>query len=102
MTRLRVKMWRDLWRMKWRALAIVLTLASGVAVYAGFYMGVKRLLWTRDSIYRELHFADLQVRFLQDDARNLPDLSRLVRLTPIDRRLDFPRILPPPGNTPLL
>ncbi len=101
MTRLRVKMWRDLRRMRWRALAIVLTLASGVAVYAGFYMGVKSLLWTRDSIYRELHFADLEVRFLPDDARNLPDLSRLDGVTRIERRLVFPGIVRPPGKNPI-
>jgi putative ABC transport system permease protein len=101
MTRLRLKMWRDLRHMKWRALAIILTLASGVAVYAGFYMGVKSLLWTRDSIYRELHFADLEVRFLPDDARNLPDLSRLEGVSRLERRLVFPGIVRPPGKTPI-
>ena len=101
MTRLRLKMARDLWRMKWRALAIILTLASGVAVYAGFYMGILSLLWTRDSIYRELHFADLEVRFLPDDARNLPDLSRLAGVARIERRLVFPGIVRPAGKPPL-
>ena len=101
MTRLRIKMWRDLWRMKWRALAIILTLASGVAVYAGFYMGVTSLLWTRDSIYRELHFADLEVRFLPDDDRNLPDLSHLDGVTRIERRLVFPGIVRPSGRAPI-
>ena len=101
MTRLRLKMARDLWRMKWRALAIILTMASGVAVYAGFYMGILSLFWTRDSIYRELHFADLEVRFLPDDARNLPDLSRLDGVARIERRLVFPGIVRPPGQPPL-
>ena len=101
MTRLRLKMCRDLRYMKWRALAIILTVASGVAVYAGFYMGVKSLFWTRDSIYRELHFADLEVRFLPDDARNLPDLSRLEGVTRLERRLVFPGIVRPPGKTPI-
>jgi putative ABC transport system permease protein len=101
MTRLRIKMTRDLWHMKWRALAIILTLASGVAVYAGFYMGILSLLWTRDSIYRELHFADLEVRFLPDDARNLPDLSRLDGVTRIERRLVYPGIVRPAGKPPI-
>ena len=86
--------------MKWRALAIILTLASGVAVYAGFYMGVTSLLWTRDSIYRELHFADLEVRFLPDDDRNLPDLSGLEGVTRIERRLVFPGIVRSSGRAP--
>jgi len=101
MSTLRIKMLRDLWRMKWRALAIILMIASGVAVYAGIYMGVLSLLWTRDSVYRELHFADLEVRFLPDDARNLPDLSRLEGVRKIERRLVFPGIIRPPGKTPI-
>ena len=101
MTRLRVKMWRDLWRMKWRALAIILTLASGVAVYAGVYMGVESLFWTRDSIYRELNFADLEVRFLPDDLRNLPSLSGLDGIARVERRLILPGIVRVPGKTPL-
>src|SRR6266850_1741058 len=57
MRRLRVKMWRDLWHMRWRTLAIVLTTASGVAIYAGIYTGLLSLFWTRDSIFKELRFA---------------------------------------------
>ena len=101
MSTLRVKMLRDLWRMKWRALAIILMIASGVAVYAGVHMGVLSLLWTRDSVYRELHFADLEVRFLPDDARNLPDLSRLEGVTRVERRLVFPGIIRPRGKPPI-
>ena len=101
MTRLRVKMWRDLWRMKWRALAIILTLASGVAVYAGVYMGVDSLFWTRDSIYKELNFADLEVRFLPDDLRNLPDLAGLDGIARVERRLILPGIVRIPGRAPL-
>ena len=56
MRRLRVKMRRDLWHMRWRALAIVLTVASGVAIYAGIYTGLLSLFWTRDSIFAEQHF----------------------------------------------
>jgi putative ABC transport system permease protein len=101
MTRLRVKMRRDLWRMRWRALAIVLTLASGVAIYAGVYTGLLSLFWTRDSIYRELHFADLEVRFLPDDVRNLPELSDIQGVARLERRLVFPGILRMPGKAPL-
>ena len=73
MRRLRVKMRRDLWHMRWRALAIVLTVASGVAIYAGIYTGLLSLFWTRDSIFKEQHFADLQVSFnkFADSALNI-------------------------------
>jgi putative ABC transport system permease protein len=101
MTRLDVKMRRDLWRMKWRALAIVLTVAAGVAVYGGVYLGIQSLLWTRDSIYRELHFADLEVRFLPDDARNLPSLAALPGVRHVERRLIFPGIIRPRAAPPI-
>jgi putative ABC transport system permease protein len=101
MKRLRVKMRRDLWRMKWRALAMILTLASGVAVYAGVYNGVRSLFWTRDTIYRELHFADLEVQFLPDDARNLPSLSALEGVARVERRLVLPGIMRISGKAPL-
>jgi putative ABC transport system permease protein len=101
MTRLRVKMRRDLWQMKWRALAIVLTVASGVGMYAGIYTGLLSLFWTRDSIFRELRFADLEVRFLPDDVRNLPDLVGIPGVAALERRLVFPGIVRMPGKAPL-
>jgi putative ABC transport system permease protein len=99
--RLRVKMRRDLWHMRWRALAIVLTIASGVAIYAGIYTGLLSLFWTRDSIFAEQHFADLQVSFLPDDARNLPDLGGIPGVARVERRLLFPGTVRIPGRRPL-
>src|SRR5687768_9532764 len=101
MTALRVKLRRDLWAMRWRALAIVLTLASGVAMYTGIYTGLLSLFWTRDSIFRELHFADLEVRFLPDDANNLPGLSDIRGVARVERRLVFPGTLRLPGKAPV-
>ncbi len=102
MNKLRMRMWRDLWRMKWRALAIILTLASGVAVYVGTYMGVQSLFWTRDSIYAQLHFADLEVQFIPEDVHNLPDLSGLEGVETIERRLVFPGIIKLTDNRSLM
>src|SRR5687768_8530484 len=101
MKALRVKLRRDLWAMRWRALAIVLTLASGVAVYTGIYTGLRSLYWTRDSIYRELHFADLEIRFLPDDAKNLPELADIRGVAHVERRLVFPGTLRIPGRAPV-
>jgi len=64
-------------------------------------MGVESLFWTRDRIYRELNFADLEVRFLPDDLRNLPDLSGLDGIARVERRLILPGIVRAPGKTPL-
>src|SRR3989449_2660712 len=87
--------------MRWRTLAIVLTIASGVAIYAGIYTGLLSLFWTRDSIFKELHFADLEVSFLPDDARNLPELSGIRGVARVERRLIFPGTVRMPGKPPL-
>jgi putative ABC transport system permease protein len=92
---------RDLWHMKWRAVAIVLTIASGVAIYTGIHTGLLSLVWTRDSIHRELNFADLEIRFLPDDARNLPELSAVEGVARLERRLVLPGTLRLPGAAPL-
>lgn len=101
MTRLRVKMRRDLWRMRWRALAIIMTIASGVAVYVGVYTGIRSLFSTRDRVYERLQFADLEVRFVPEDVHNLPDLSDLAGVETLERRLVFPGIITSGGKRPL-
>src|SRR3989442_4887063 len=82
-------------------LAMVRTIASGVAIYAGIYTGLLSLFWTRDSIFKELHFADLEVSFLPDDARNLPELSGIRGVARVERRLIFPGTVRMPGKPPL-
>lgn len=90
MTKLRVRMWRDLWRMRWRALAVVLTIGSAVAVHVGMFTGIRSLFWTRDSINHELAFADLEVRFVPEDLNNFPSLDGLAGVATVERRLIFP------------
>lgn len=102
MSKLRVKIWRDLLRMKWRTLAIVMTLGSGLAVYGGLHMGVRSLFWTRDTIYDQLHFADLEVRFIPEDVNNLPVLSDLEGVESVERRLVFPAVIPLAGGEQLM
>src|SRR6185503_2698897 len=65
------------------------------------YTGLLSLFWTRDSIYRELHFADLEVRFLPDDVRNLPELSAIDGVARVERRLVFPGTVRTPDQAPL-
>lgn len=102
MTRLRLKMVRDVRRMKWRALAIVFTLASGIAIDSGMSSAVASLFWTRDSVFAELGFADLEVRFVPDDAENLPDLSDVPGVARVERRLLFPGTVPDERGRPMM
>lgn len=101
MRKLRVKASRDLVGMKWRALAIVLTIASAVGVYAGANMAIQSLLWTREREFERLNFADLEVRFVPEDARNLPDLSSLSGIENVERRLVLPAIIRTSEGKPL-
>ena len=101
MTKLRVRMWRDLWRMRWRALAVVLTIASAVAVHVGMFGGIRSLFWTRDSINQELAFADLEVRFVPEDVNNFPSLDGLADVETVERRLLFPGTMRTPEGASL-
>lgn len=87
--------------MRWRALAILLTIASAVAVYVGVYAGLRSLYRTRDSIYRELAFADLDVHFVPEDVNNLPSLHGVEGVEVTERRLVFPGVLQEPGGEKL-
>ncbi len=81
---------RDLWQIRWRALAVVLTVASGVGTYAGGGMAIATGPHTRDVLFDRLSFADLEVQFLPEDVENLPDLKRIPGVRAIERRLVLP------------
>ena len=72
MKKIYLQMMRELWRIKGRSLTIALSIACGVAVYAGVDMAVKSLFTTRDILYSRMHFADLEIQFLPEDINNLP------------------------------
>ena len=81
---------RELWRIKGRSLTIALSIACGVAVYAGVDMAVKSLFTTRDILYSRMHFADLEIQFLPEDINNLPDITGIAGIARVERRLMFP------------
>ena len=93
MKKVYLKMIRDLWRIKWRGIAIALTVACGVSVYAGMNMAIPSLLYTRDTLYEQTHFADLEIQFLPEDVNNLPDLSNIKGIKSMEMRLVFPGIV---------
>ncbi len=102
MSRLRLKMRRDLWLLRWRALAIILTIASGIVIYVGTSMGLTSLFHTRDSIFEELHFADLEARIIPDDVNNLPDFTSVPGVERVERRLVFPGAIRSERRPPLM
>jgi ABC-type lipoprotein release transport system permease subunit len=87
--------------MRWRALAVVLTISSAVAVYVGMFTGILSLFWTRDSINQELAFADLEVRFVPEDVNNFPSLDGLADVASVEKRLLFPGTMKTPQGANL-
>ncbi|MBI3824585.1 MAG: FtsX-like permease family protein [Candidatus Rokubacteria bacterium] len=84
------KMLRDLWQIRWRALAVALTVASGVGIYAGTGMAIATGFHTRDVLFQRMGFAELEVQFLPEDVTNLPDLTAVPGVHAIERRLVLP------------
>ena len=93
MKKINLKIIRDLWNIKWRGIAIALTIACGVSVYAGMEMAIKSLFYTRSTLYQETNFADLEIQFLPEDVNNLPDLSNIKGIKSMEKRLVFPGIV---------
>ncbi|MBI5207259.1 MAG: ABC transporter permease [Candidatus Firestonebacteria bacterium] len=93
MKTIKLKVLRDLVKMKLHTLAIILTLACGIGVYSGVDMALKSLFYTRDRIFKEMNFADLEIQFLPEDVRNLPDFSDIPGLKKVERRLVMPGII---------
>jgi putative ABC transport system permease protein len=81
------KAFRDVWRMKGRALAITLILAFGVAAYIGIYSAVSSLFHTRDASYQELGAADLDVLFLPQRPEAIPDITGIQGVAQVEHRL---------------
>jgi len=81
---------RDLLGLRFRALAIVLIIASGMAVYVGIYSAIDSLFGTRDAEYRRGAMADLEVRFILDDQKNVPTLEGLSQVEAMEGRLLLP------------
>jgi len=53
------KLWRELWRMRMQALAIALVIVSGVSIYIMSISTLDSLFETRESYYRNNHFAHI-------------------------------------------
>jgi putative ABC transport system permease protein len=53
------KLWRELWHLRMQALAIALVIVGGVAIYIMSLSTLHSLFETRESYYREHHFAQV-------------------------------------------
>jgi len=77
-----------------RIAAVSLILASGMAMYVGLTSSIDSLRASRDRYYAEGHLADLEVRFVPQDASELPDLEAIDGVEQAEVRMVAPGTIP--------
>ena len=92
---------RDLKLLKWNAFLISLTIGSGIAIYAGGFMARDSLFNTRDTYYRELNLADLEINFTPLSEDELPKVEKLNFVEKIEKRFITPASLETHTGKPL-
>ncbi|MBT0962408.1 ABC transporter permease [Denitromonas iodatirespirans] len=73
----RIYLWRELRSIRGRLLATVVTLGVAVGVFAGVYSAINGLFEHRDLLYRASNIAAHEIRFVPEDAANVPDFSSI-------------------------
>ncbi|WP_435103183.1 FtsX-like permease family protein [Arhodomonas sp. AD133] len=66
---------RQAWGMRYRLLGIAAILGIAAGLFIGIYSSIDSLYSTRDTYYRQLSAADLEVTFVPSDRANVPDLD---------------------------
>lgn len=78
----------------WRIAAVSLILAYGMAMYVGLTSSIDSLRGSRDRYYAEGHLADLEIRFVPQDATELPDLEAIAGVERAEARMVAPGTIP--------
>lgn len=81
---------RMLSRMRLRGIGIALILGSGMAMYSGVYSSIDSLFQSRDFYYDQGLLADLEIRFIPEDRKNLPEFNGVEGLDTMESRLIMP------------
>jgi putative ABC transport system permease protein len=84
------KPFRDLRRIKVRALSIVLMVAVGLGAGAGIFLSRESVSHTRDTLYEALRLGDLRVVTSPSDPSELPSLEGIPGVTGLQKRLLSP------------
>lgn len=95
------KLHRDMWAIKGRVGALVLIIASGVAIFFAIQLALQNLLATQDQLLSKMNFADVEVILLPEDVNNLPDFGSVGPISQKGYRLVFPGSIVAPGRDPV-
>jgi putative ABC transport system permease protein len=89
------KLWRDLWRMKGQAFAIVLVIASGVATFVMLRSTIDSLSLTRERFYQDYGFAEVFASLkrapesVKDRIASIPGVSQVETRVVADVKLNI-------------
>lgn len=83
-------LWRQLRSLRGRALAVAMILAAAVGVFAGVYSAIEGLFAFRAELYRQANVAAHELRFVPEDAVNLPALDGIAPGLRYEARLLLP------------
>ncbi len=86
----RRSLWRQLHSLRGRAFAVALILAAAVGVFAGVYSAIEGLFAFRSALYQQANVAAHELRFVPEDAVNLPALDGISPGLQYEARLLLP------------
>lgn len=95
------KLIREFWSMRWQVLAIVLVIASGVAINVMSRCTLSSIEYARDTYYRDYQFADLFAHLKRAplavgrQIAGVPGIARVETRIVTEVRLDMPGITEP-------
>jgi putative ABC transport system permease protein len=90
------KLWRDLWRMRGQAMAIMLVISCGVATFIMFITTMDSLHETRHSFYRDYGFGDIFASLkrapetLRERIQGIPGVNQVETRISANVKLDIP------------
>lgn len=99
MSALTTKARRDLWRIKWQALAIAILIAAGVAVSVMAYSSQEALRTARSAYYAQTRFADIFATLVRAPLRIAAQAERIDGVTRADARIVKAGLMEVPGLT---
>jgi putative ABC transport system permease protein len=89
------KLWRDLWKMKGQAFAIILVIVSGVSAFVLLISNMNSLIVTRDTFYKDYAFAEVFASLkrapesLKQRIREIPGVDKVETRVVADVKLDI-------------
>lgn len=88
---------RDLWRMKWQALAIALLIACGVSVTVMAFSAQKALQDSQERFYEDTRFGDVFAEARRVPLSRARDLARIDGVAAVDVRIAESGLMDVPG-----